>query len=234
MNLLKYASSLNKHDIYMFADQDDVWLNDKVEITVNEYNKYNSDIPLLIHTDLYVVDKELNRINDSFIEYSNLDGNFNTFNRYLIQNNVTGCTMLINDKLVELVDYDIANLRMHDWYFALLASAFGEVHFINSSTINYRQHGNNVLGAKKVKGIKGIYNKLVTNNTIKEDLNKIFDQANSFKEKYYDKLDKDEKEILDDFCKIPNESKINKINLIRENNFYKQGKVRVIGEIVFI
>ena len=234
MNLLKYASSLNKHDIYMFADQDDVWLNDKVEITVNEYNKYNSNIPLLIHTDLYVVDKELNRINDSFIEYSNLDGNFNTFNRYLIQNNVTGCTMLINDKLVELVDYDIANLRMHDWYFALLASAFGEVHFINSSTINYRQHGNNVLGAKKVKGIKGIYNKLVTNNTIKEDLNKIFDQANSFKEKYYDKLDKDKKEILDDFCKIPNESKINKINLIRENNFYKQGKVRVIGEIVFI
>lgn len=234
LNLLKYAYELDKYDIFMFADQDDVWLPNKVEITVNEYKKHNEDIPQLVHTDLYVVDKNLKIMNKSFIKYSNLDSNCKSFNKYLIQNNVTGCTMLINKKLVDLVNFDIKNVRMHDWYFALLASSFGQVHFINKPTIKYRQHGNNVLGAKKVKGIRGVYNKLVKNNTIKNDLNKIFVQAEIFKDNYYEQLSDENKDILDSFCQMYGANKVKKLLILNQYKFYKQGKIRVIGELVFI
>ena len=235
MYLLEYVYSLNKHDIYMFSDQDDFWLENKVEITVNRYNEVsNKEQPILIHTDLNVVDSKLELINKSFLKYSNLDSDCKEFNKYLIQNNVTGCTTLVNQKLVDMVNFKINDLCMHDWYFALLASAFGQVIFINKSTINYRQHGNNVLGAKKVKGICGIYNKLIKNNTIKKDLSRVFKQAESFKENHYQELNEKNKKIIDDFCKIKDSNKIKKIIIINKNKFYKQGIIRKIGEIIFI
>jgi len=235
MFLLEHVYNLNKYEMFMFCDQDDVWLENKVECTINEYQKVdNKEQPILVHTDLNVVDAELNIINESFLEYSNLDGKYIKFNNYLIQNNVTGCTMLINKKLVELLKFNIQDIRMHDWYFALIASAFGKVIFINKKTIKYRQHGKNVLGAKKVKGIKGIYNKLIKNNTIKDDLKKVFEQAESFKQNHYELLSEKNKKILDDFCKIKNSNKIKKIIIINKNNFYKQGTIRKIGEIIFI
>lgn len=235
MYLLEYVYNLNKYDIFMFSDQDDFWLKDKVEITINEYNRTNTkEQPILVHTDLNVVDSKLKLINESFIKYSNLKGKYNKFNNYLIQNNVTGCTTLINKKLVDLVKFNIENIRMHDWYFALLASAFGQVIFIDKPTIKYRQHGNNVLGAKKVKGFEGIYNKLIKNNTIQIDLNKIFEQAEEFKLNHYELLSEENKKILNDFCKIRYTNKLNKIRLIIKNKFYKQGIIRIIGEFIFI
>lgn len=235
MYLLEYVYKLNKFDMFMFSDQDDVWLEDKVSITIEEYNRINNkEQPILIHTDLNVVDAQLNIINESFLNYSNLNGRYKELNNYLIQNNVTGCTTFINKKLVELVKFDIKDICMHDWYFALIASAFGQVIFIDKATIKYRQHGKNVLGAKKIKGIKGIYNKLVKNNTIKEDLNKIFEQAESFKKTYYNDLNEERKKTIEDFCKIRNTNKFSKIKIIIKNKFYKHGKIRVIGEFVYI
>ena len=155
MFLLEHVYNLNIFDMFMFSDQDDFWLEDKVEVVVNEYNKVeNKEQPILIHTDLNVVDSNLNIMDESFIKYSNLDGNANKFNNYLIHNNVTGCTTFINKSLVDLTKFNVNNILMHDWYFALIASAFGKVIFIDKPTIKYRQHGKNVLGAKKVNGIK--------------------------------------------------------------------------------
>lgn len=238
MYLLEYVYKLDKHEMYMFSDQDDFWTEDKVEITVNKYNDVdNKKQPILIHTDLNVVDSKLDIIDESFIRYTNLNEKCNKFNNYLIQNNVTGCTTFINKSLIDLIKFDIKDIRMHDWYFALLASAFGQVIFIDKATIRYRQHGNNVLGAKKVDGFKAIYKKIIGNfkdNTIKKDLNKLFIQAESFKENYYELLNNENKKIIDDFCKINKVNKIKKIRIIVKNKFYKQGKTRIIGEFIFI
>jgi len=238
MNLLEYVYNLKRHDLFMFADQDDFWLKNKVEITVKEYNKIsNTEQPILVHTDLNVVDSDLNLISKSFINYSSLNSNCKEFNKYLIQNNVTGCTMLINEKLVELVKFDIENIRMHDWYFALIASAFGKVIFINSSTIQYRQHDNNVLGAKKSNEIKEIYLKIKSNfknKTIKRDLKELFKQANSFKKEHYELLDENKQKILNEFCKIEDAKKLKKIKIIIKNKFYKQSFIKKIGELIFI
>lgn len=235
MYLLEYVYNLNKYVMFMFSDQDDFWIEDKVETTIKEYNRVNNkEQPILIHTDLNVVDAQLNVIDESFFKYSNLNGKYNSFNNYLIQNNVTGCTTFINKSLVDLIKFNIKDIRMHDWYFALLASAFGQVIFIDKATIKYRQHGNNVLGAKKIKGIGDMYNKLVKNNTIKEDLNKIFEQAESFRKNHYELLSKENKDTIDDFCQVKYSNKIRKIIIINKNKFYKQGLIRRIGEVLFI
>ncbi len=85
---LEYVYNSNKHNMFMFSDQDDIWLKEKVESTLREYNKSeNKDKPVLLFTDAYVTDKNLNIINKSFIKYSNLRSDYINFNNYLIQNN---------------------------------------------------------------------------------------------------------------------------------------------------
>ena len=53
-------------DYAMFCDQDDIWFKNKIKITFQKMkemeNTYGSDCPILVHTDLMVVDKNLEKI----------------------------------------------------------------------------------------------------------------------------------------------------------------------------
>ena len=203
MFLLESVYKLDKFDIFIFSDQDDYWEKDKVKVTVDEYNKIkNKDIPILIHTDLTVVDSKLNIINSSFMKYSNLSAKRNKFIHYLIQNNVTGCAMLINKSLAHLIKFDIEYIRMHDWYFALIASAFGKVIYIDKQMVKYRQHSNNVLGAKNNRGIRWLYNLLKNYKATKKSIVELFMQAESFKKSYFNTLSNKNKKTLNNFIKL--------------------------------
>lgn len=234
MLLLEYVKKMDKYDLFMFSDQDDVWLKNKVEIVVNKYNEQlDKNMPILIHTDLYVVDKDLNIISNSFVKYSKLRSDYTEFNKYLVQNNVTGCTMLINKKLVNLVNFKIEYVIMHDWYFALIASSFGKVIYIDKPTINYRQHGDNTVGAKSGKGIKYLYSKISQRDNVKESIKNLYKQSQSFKEIYYDKLNDKNKKVIMDFLCMENNNRIYKIKTIIKNKMYKQGIIRIIGEFIY-
>ena len=145
----------NNFDYIMFCDQDDVWLENKIEITLEkmrEIEKSNIDKPVLIHTDLVVVDEKLNVIADSMFQYQKLSLN-NQKNIKLIamENIVTGCTMMLNKKLA-LLGKNIPNEAiMHDWWIAIITlKENGIIGFINETTILYRQHALNTVGSKQV------------------------------------------------------------------------------------
>ena len=121
---------------------------------------------------------------------------------------------------------------MHDWYFALLASAFGKVIYINKQTIKYRQHGGNVVGAKKAKGIKYYYNKLFNDKEIKKNIEELYNQAKTFDILYGTRLKENDKKIIKDFIEMEHKSRIRKIYTIIKDKMYKQGFSRVIGEFI--
>ena len=138
---------------FMFSDQDDIWLPDKVSVTLNRIT--SDDIPQLVFTDLHVVDKNLNVLSDSFMKLSRFDTQAGvTFSRLIIQNIVVGCTMAGNRRLIErsglLNDELIESVVMHDWWLALTACVHGELIYVSDKTILYRQHGNNHIGVKKL------------------------------------------------------------------------------------
>ncbi len=152
-------------DLYLFCDQDDVWLPEKVELLIKQYEKIpEKEVPILIHSDLYVVNKDLQVINDSFFNMMQLEKE-STWRNLIVQNNVTGCTMLINKSLANIYKENVdiinqANILMHDHFFAILASLIGKVYFIDKPLIKYRQHGNNSVGAKDTKSFLYIISKL--------------------------------------------------------------------------
>lgn len=158
----------SKSDYIMFCDQDDVWLPNKIEVTLEKMKKVENG-PTLIHTDLKVVDKELNLISDSMWRYQKLSPERKEYNFLIVQNNITGCTMMINRELAKLSIGEFPNGLMHDWIIGIVASLKGTIDYVEERTILYRQHGNNDVGAqeyyanflKKIKKVNELKKKYI-------------------------------------------------------------------------
>lgn len=144
-NLIK----MEEADFYFLADQDDYWLSEKLEVMLNEAKKHDNTKPVMYYTDLKVTDKDLNVISKSMIRSQSDHANTQLVQE-LTENTVTGGASMINHALAKLWK-TTEDIIMHDWYLAVLASAIGELVYIDQPTHLYRQHGANVLGARTLE-----------------------------------------------------------------------------------
>lgn len=232
--LLKNSSA----DYIMFADQDDVWEKDKVKEAYNriieEEKRIGSGKPVLCHSDLRVADGELNIVSDSMFKMQKLDSGKNGLNDYLVQNNVTGCTVIINKTLKEMCRNMPKEAIMHDWWLALIAAAFGKVCYIEKTYILYRQHGNNVVGSKNLKSPIYLLKKLFNRAEVKETLEKTYAQAKAFLSEYETELSSEQKDIVEAYISLKKPGKLKKYAVIKKYGFMKSGLARKLGYLLFI
>lgn len=123
-------------EIIFLADQDDVWIDNKIERCIN-YLKNGYD--LILH-DCAIVDQNNNLIDKSYFKLNNsTPGIFNN----IMKNSYLGCCMAINKKVL---DYALPFPKdiPHDIWIGLIAEEFTKVKFLQEILINYRRHGNNL------------------------------------------------------------------------------------------
>jgi len=237
--LLKEALNNSAYAYFMFADQDDVWLSDKIEKTWLKMREVESKFPnkaVLIHTDLSVTDEHLHLINDSFWNYEGINPQKNSFNRLLLQNTVTGCTVMINKNLAEMVSPIPQDAIMHDWWIGLIASKYGHIDFLNESTILYRQHHDNDTGAKNFS-VLAVFKKairLLLHNELYLLLDKNLSQADCFLDVFEQQLSLREKRMLDGFKNIKKRSFLERKKHIVKYQLLKQGVLRNLGLLLRI
>jgi len=225
-------SSLLRHvttKYVMFCDQDDIWLSTKIALTVEKMQALEVSFPnepLLVHTDLTVVDEELKTIADSYWDYQHLHPSALSLNKMLVQNVITGCTIMINKKLYTKALPIPDNAIMHDWWLGLVASSFGQIYHITTPTILYRQHSNNDTGAK-VFDLQTIIEKALSLS--KTDLHKYINQAKVLLERYEAELTVDQRELLLDFVNIENTSWLAAKKTLLNHKILKQGLFRNVG-----
>lgn len=226
-----------KASYVMFCDQDDVWDSEKIERSIKfikEKEEKNKNTPILVHTDLKVVNENLNIISDSMFISQKLDKNAKTLNKLLIQNNITGCTMIVNRALLNYVCDIPDKAIMHDWYLGLMAASFGKIYFLDYKTVLYRQHNENNVGAKDIGKLSFIMKKAMNIKNIKKSLNDTYDQAEAFLDEFYDKLKTEDRQLIKNYISLKNSNKIKKIKIIIKNKFYKNSFLRVLGQFIYI
>ena len=239
--LLEYAlKKTKKNEYFMFSDQDDVWSQEKIEKAFKKMKEIENEypkIPLLVYTDLEVVDDNLQTINKSFWHFENINPSCNSFNRLLMQNTITGCTVIINRKLAELALPIPNEAIMHDWWLGLVASKFGKVAYVNESLIKYRQHGSNSIGAKGFSYLSiwmKFYKIFVKNELYLKHLLVNISQAKEFLDRYRNILDKDTVIMLEEFTTIESKSFWQRRKVLLKYGLLKQGMLRNMGLLLKI
>jgi glycosyltransferase involved in cell wall biosynthesis len=139
--LLKNADSGCQY--FAFADQDDVWLPNKLEKAMNVLAEYDQELPLLYCSRLEYVSADLRHLG-----YSPLISKQAGFGNALVQNIATGCTIVMNKTAREwLLKHEWPpQVLLHDWWCYLVVSAFGKVICDDFVSTKYRQHRGNLVG----------------------------------------------------------------------------------------
>lgn len=147
---LEYVYNKFKEDFdyYCFADQDDFWLENKLDTAVQKISKSNSGSKgCLYFSNKTIVDENLNIIREEKIDY------YDNFIECAFTSNAFGCTMVFDKFFVEILLKGLPEIKVyHDaWVYRLAKSINCTIVFDKDSYILYRQHSNNVVGAFKEK-----------------------------------------------------------------------------------
>ena len=140
-------------DYFAFCDQDDVWKDEKLAIAISNLES-QSDLgkrPAVYGSATIVVDDDLNVLGKSPVAHP-----VPSFGNALVQNIVSGNTIVLNKKMRELL-LQIGNVEVvsHDWWIYLICTGAGGVfYFDEKPEILYRQHTNNLIGAASSKRLQ--------------------------------------------------------------------------------
>lgn len=145
LSFLSALEAAKPSDLYMFCDQDDVWLPDKIARAMANVECTHNAAPTLYATRLEVVDASLNRLSTSKTP-STL-----SFSSAVCESVLTGCTMAFNAPFQQRLSSAMPRFAvMHDWWCYLVATGTlgAKLHFDDAPTMLYRQHDHNAMGAE--------------------------------------------------------------------------------------
>lgn len=198
---------------FAFADQDDVWNNDKINHALQYINKnIPSTTPILYCSNTELVDENLNHIGYAWKKNNVSISKENC----LIESFATGCTMVFNRMLAELFisHYKSSYPAAHDYFIYQLALFCGCCFWDPTSFIKYRQHGNNCIGMTTPIGKL----KRKFSGKAKRKKNFLESQAQSFLELAHDVIGEDDQEIITNFINY-RKNFLSKLKLIFNNRF---------------
>lgn len=220
---------------YMCCDQDDVWLPEKIEKTYQRMKEIETsaenEVPCLVFTELSVVDENLKVIAERMSKYQKLDCVNLRLSRMLMQNAVTGCTMMMNRALRDkVILYKNSNhIIMHDWWASIIAAQFGAVAYLEEPTILYRQHGSNSVGALDSSNVSYILKKVRQFHRNKNAVENTQLQAKELVESF----DLSATSVPARLASCIGMSKAKRLKIYRQNDFKKSGLARNLGLIIW-
>lgn len=195
----------------MYCDQDDEWVNDKIEVTLlkmHELEKqYGINFPLLVFTDFTYVDDEM-KVIESKRKFTVNKIKTLSFPQLLVQNPAYGCTCMLNKALADKMALIPLEAENHDYWTALVASALGKLYYLPKKTIFYRQHNSNVSGNYNDSTFKKRLQRVIFQKQNVSMLIKKRRMMLKFQEMYYFQLDTYNKQKFDDYLALYNQKSL--------------------------
>jgi hypothetical protein len=214
-------------DYYAFADQDDIWLDDKLDRAVGWLNTIDANIPALYCSRTRLIDE-----NGRPIGYSPLYSRKPSFGNALLQNIASGNTMIFNHRarsLLQQVQHE--KLVIHDWsLYQIVSGCGGVIRYDPEPTVLYRQHRNNVIG-NSMQPVQRIRNFLYACNgraAVWNDINR------KVLLKIGDELTPQAKLTLAAFSAIRESGVLRRLYLMHKSGIYHQQLLGNISTLAYI
>ena len=144
-------------ELVALCDQDDVWVEDRLERMSAEFAG-RPDLELL-HSDAYLIDEGGRKLPGTLFSALEVSDESllaihsgDAFRVLLRRNLVTGATAVIRRTFAAKAA-PFPDSWVHDEWLAMAASVLGEMDVLEEPLIEYRQHGTNQIGATKLSVI---------------------------------------------------------------------------------
>lgn len=199
-----------------FADQDDVWLSEKLFRAVTMLEEQKAEAPLVYCSAKQLVDELLSPLPEG-IHYNNV---IPSFGNALVENMCTGCTCVINRDMLQLLkgkkpDFTV----MHDFWIYLVGNCFGNVIYDKESHILYRQHSGNELGA--ASSLAENYRRRIKN--FKKHRGQLTRQAGELLKLYGESMPEEKKKLAEELMQTKRNAKA-RWELVRTGAVFRQRK----------
>lgn len=205
----------DNYDFYALSDQDDIWLENKIETALEWLMKEDQLIPLLYGAPSYLVYDDLKPYGTTQMQKRKI-----TFKNTIIQNFLPGHEQVMNQLLLNELkkNIDLSKIYVHDSWITNVAMVKGKVIFNNTPFVFYRQHKDNAIGYGN-----GYFSwiKERVRRIIKSDNKKYAIQINYFYEMYSHYLDEKDYNELHSFIKN-NKNFFSRCKYILTSKLYRQ------------
>lgn len=212
----------------MLCDQDDIWHQDKIEKTLRRMKEMEfqsgTDIPLMVFTDAMNFDSSSGEELGSFHKSSRLDVKRLDSAHLFMENKCIGCTVMLNGAIRGYLQELPNEIRVHDWWLALICSNFGKISYIEETTLHYRQHSGNMIGGSDFSDY--VKTRISDLRSQRQVIRQTFLQGKAFYRVFGNRLSGEKRKIAQRFAGMAEEGAVRRrVDMIRFG-FCKSGFVR--------
>lgn len=198
LHLLQYSTA----PFTIFCDQDDIWLDNKLEKMYGVIAASDNSVPLAVYSNAYVYDADKCNISGR----ATIARPTSLKDVLFMNGGVQGCAIMFNSKLKYICKDAPEVVAMHDHLVTLSAIVFGKMVYVDWNLMLYRRHVSTVTG--KTYGNKMEKARDFFSNDMAVLDRKHYQAICSFYEKYEGLISSEAKDIFSDFFKFVGESKI--------------------------
>ncbi|WP_284973127.1 glycosyltransferase family 2 protein [Atlantibacter hermannii] len=215
-NFLHALTQCEGFDYYAFCDQDDIWVDDKIENAVKFLSQSDAAIPAIHCGRTALIDE-----NDHCFGKSYLFKREPSFKNALMQNIAGGNTMLFNVAAHKLLVRTPKNYKVisHDWWaYILITGCGGNIYYDPEPKVLYRQHGKNIIGSNI-----STFSKLLRVKKLVDGQFRQWNECNlSLLEHFESDLTDKNKKTLSSFKNIRDKAFILRVYFFLKEGFYRQ------------
>ena len=190
--------------------------------------------PILVYGDCAAIDADGKLLYPSLCMHQGWKREALGLKPLLVQNNATGCTMLLNRPLRDLVVSHLPEEPvLHDWFIALTAAAFGAVSFVDVPTVEYRQHGDNAIGASRASLPRRAAHSLRPADAARARIARTYENAALFRAAYADALPEGAARCVDAYLATRTLPKLRRVLRVQRKGYRMQSWLFRMGQVVF-
>jgi hypothetical protein len=218
-----------------FCDQDDIWREDRLAVGIKAAKHIEAergvDTPVLVFSDLSLVGQDNQILAPSMWKLKHINPSRVNLGALLVQNLVSGCTILANRSLLRRALPIPESAVMHDFWLGLVAAAFGVLCPLHEATVRYRQHQGNAIGAGSVWNAADALECISGDQRFKEGIEASRRQSQTFASRYADQLTAQQKATLEAWSYSQDLPAI-----VRQWTLYRNGlrRTSLLNNLVFL
>lgn len=219
MHLLKFS----KAPFCIFCDQDDIWLENKLEQMLRFIEAKDNTIPQAVYSNSYVYIPEISDISG----YATLCFPQKLKDVLFLNSGIQGCALMFNAALRDICKEAPDIVAMHDHVLTVCAAALGELSYLNKRLMLYRRHESTVTGPT-AKKLSDRYNSFFDMNKSVMS-HKHYLALQSLYQKYETYISEDNKIIFSDYFRFEKECRIRRFFHVLAKGYKLYGRTSILA-----